>query len=167
MKKGICKFSIGHHSSQILPNFFNVVIIECIFSFLVNHIVYDFPHKVGDITQLAEHELAGEVWALDEDTLEFRKFIYDGTGPDAYFMIGTHDAADKPNLADGHPIPHLKNKVFPQKSWTNDDDIPPLEQFKSETFKLKLPPGIHVSDMKWLSVYCRQYTVDFGNISFE
>merc|ERR1712156_753795 len=55
---------------------------------LMNHIVNDFPHKFGDISQLAEHELAGEVWALDEDTLEFRKFIYDGTGPDAYFMVG-------------------------------------------------------------------------------
>ena len=137
------------------------------FSFLVNHIVNDFPHKFGDISQLAEHELAGEVWALDEDTLEFRKFIYDGTGPDAYFMVGTHDAADKPNLEDGHPIPYSKDKVFPQKFWTNDDDIPTLPEFKSETFKLTLPPGIHVSDLKWLSVYCRKYTKDFGNISFE
>jgi len=134
---------------------------------LMNHIVNDFPHKFGDISQLAEHELAGEVWALDEDTLEFRKFIYDGTGPDAYFMVGTHDAADKPNLEDGHPIPYSKDKVFPQKFWTNDDDIPTLPEFKSETFKLTLPPGIHVSDLKWLSVYCRKYTKDFGNISFE
>jgi len=82
-------------------------------------------------------------------------------------MVGTHDAADKPNLEDGHPIPYSKDKVFPQKFWTNDDDIPTLPEFKSETFKLTLPPGIHVSDLKWLSVYCRKYTKDFGNISFE
>merc|ERR1711935_1172679 len=52
---------------------------------LVSHIMYDFPHKVGIITQLAEHPLAGELWAVDEDTLEFRKFTYGGKGPDAFF----------------------------------------------------------------------------------
>ena len=70
----------------------------------------------------------------------------------------------------GLALKQIPRPVAPQEDlpdWTNDDDIPPLEQFKSETFKLKLPPGIHVSDMKWLSVYCRKYTVDFGNISFE
>merc|ERR1740122_561204 len=71
---------------------------------LVSHIMYDFPHKVGIITQLAEHKLAGELWAVDEDTLEFRKFTYGGKGPDAFFMIGTHDADEKPNLDDGIPI---------------------------------------------------------------
>merc|ERR1711988_123798 len=106
---------------------------------LMNHIVNDFPHKFGDISQLAEHELAGEVWALDEDTLEFRKFIYDGTGPDAYFMVGTHDAADKPNLEDGHPIPYSKDKVFPQKFWTNDDDIPTLPEFRVKHLNSHFP----------------------------
>ena len=38
----------------------------------------DFPHKVGVISELSEHELAGELWATDENTLEFRKFTYEG-----------------------------------------------------------------------------------------
>merc|ERR1711971_677818 len=54
---------------------------------LVSH---DFPYKVGDISELSEHELAGELWATDKNTLEFRKFTYEGDGPDAFFMIGTH-----------------------------------------------------------------------------
>merc|ERR1711956_182354 len=82
---------------------------------LVSHIMYDFPHKVGIITQLAEHPLAGELWAVDEDTLEFRKFTYGGKGPDAFFMIGTHDADEKPNLDDGIPIPYSKDKLQIQK----------------------------------------------------
>ena len=77
--------------------------------------MYDFPHKVGIITQLAEHKLAGELWAVDEDTLEFRKFTYGGKGPDAFFMIGTHDADEKPNLDDGIPIPYSKDKLQIQK----------------------------------------------------
>jgi len=134
---------------------------------LVSHIMYDFPHKVGIITQLAEHPLAGELWAVDEDTLEFRKFTYGGKGPDAFFMIGTHDADEKPNLDDGIPIPYSKDKLQIQKLYDINDEIPKLTAFKNEQFKITLPPGIHVSDLKWLSVYCRQYTKDFGNVKFE
>merc|ERR1711956_34317 len=134
---------------------------------LVSHIMYDFPHKVVIITQLAEHPLAGELWAVDEDTLEFRKFTYGGKGPDAFFMIGTHDADEKPNLDDCIPIPYSKDKLQIQKLYDINDEIPKLTAFKNEQFKITLPPGIHVSDLKWLSVYCRQYTKDFGNVKFE
>merc|ERR1711935_929463 len=91
---------------------------------LVSHIMYDFPHKVGIITQLAEHPLSGELWAVDEDTLEFRKFTYGGKGPDAFFMIGTHDADEKPNLEDGIPIPYSKDKLQIQKLYDINDEIP-------------------------------------------
>merc|ERR1712008_164912 len=118
----------------------------------------DFPYKVGVLSELSEHELAGELWATDKNTLEFRKFTYEGDGPDAFFMIGTHDADEKPNLDDGIPIPYSKDEVFIQKLYDINDDIPALPEFKNEQFKISLPPGIHVSDLKWLSVYCRQFT---------
>jgi len=133
---------------------------------LVSHIMDDFPHKIGVISELSEHELAGELWATDKNTLEFRKFTYEGDGPDAFFMIGTHDADEKPNLDDGIPIPYSKDKFFIQKLYDINDDIPALQEFKNEQFKITLPPGIHVSDLKWLSVYCRQFTKDFGNVKF-
>merc|ERR1711971_1201596 len=126
----------------------------------------DFPHKVGEISELSEHELAGEVWATDRNTLEFRKFTYEGDGPDAFFMIGTHDADEKPNLDDGIPIPYSKEEVFIQKLYDINDEIPALQEFRNEQFKITLPPGIHVSDLKWLSVYCRKFTKDFGNVKF-
>merc|ERR1711971_596858 len=126
----------------------------------------DFPHKVGEISELSEHELAGEVWATDRNTLEFRKFTYEGDGPDAFFMIGTHDADEKPNLDDGIPIPYSKDEVFIQKLYDINDEIPALPEFRNEQFKITLPPGIHVSDLKWLSVYCRKFTKDFGNVKF-
>merc|ERR1711971_456854 len=133
---------------------------------LVNHIMNDFPHKVGVLSELSEHELAGELWATDKNTLEFRKFTYEGDGPDAFFMIGTHDADEKPNLDDGIPIPYSKDKVFIEKLYDINDEIPALPKFKNEQFKITLPPGIHVSDLKWLSVYCRKFTKDFGNVKF-
>ena len=137
-----------------------------IFPISVSHVMNDFPHKVGVISELSEHELAGELWATDENTLEFRKFTYEGDGPDAFFMIGTHDADEKPNLDDGIPIPYSKDEVFIQKLYDINDDIPALQEFKNEQFKITLPPGIHVSDLKWLSVYCRKFTKDFGNVKF-
>jgi len=133
---------------------------------LVSHVMNDFPHKVGVLSELSEHELAGELWATDKNTLEFRKFTYEGDGPDAFFMIGTHDADEKPNLDDGIPIPYSKDEVFIQKLYDINDDIPALQEFKNEQFKITLPPGIHVSDLKWLSVYCRKFTKDFGNVKF-
>merc|ERR1711971_286841 len=131
-----------------------------------NLVSHDFPYKVGDISELSEHELAGELWATDKNTLEFRKFTYEGDGPDAFFMIGTHDADEKPNLDDGIPIPYSKEKVFIQKLYDINDEIPALQEFRNEQFKITLPPGIHVSDLKWLSVYCRKFTKDFGNVKF-
>merc|ERR1712238_316376 len=134
---------------------------------LVSHIMNDFPHKVGVLSELSEHELAGELWATDKNTLEFRKFTYEGDGPDAFFMIGTRNADEKPNLEDGIPIPYSKDKLFVQKLYDINEDIPALPEFKNEQFKITLPPGIHVSDLKWLSVYCRKFTKDFGNVIFE
>merc|ERR1711971_1374427 len=131
---------------------------------LVSH---DFPYKVGDISELSEHELAGELWATDKNTLEFRKFTYEGDGPDAFFMIGTHDADENPNLDDGIPIPYSKDEVFILKLYDINDEIPALQEFRNEQFKITLPLGIHVSDLKWLSVYCRKFTKDFGNVKFS
>merc|ERR1711971_249970 len=131
-----------------------------------NLVSHDFPYKVGDISELSEHELAGELWATDKNTLEFRKFTYEGDGPDAFFMIGTHDADENPNLDDGIPIPYSKDEVFIQKLYDINDEIPALQEFRNEQFKITLPLGIHVSDLKWLSVYCRKFTKDFGNVKF-
>merc|ERR1711971_1344322 len=132
-----------------------------------NLVSHDFPYKVGDVSELSEHELAGELWATDKNTLEFRKFTYEGDGPDAFFMIGTHDADENPNLDDGIPIPYSKDEVFIQKLYDINDEIPALQEFRNEQFKITLPLGIHVSDLKWLSVYCRKFTKDFGNVKFS
>ena len=53
-----------------------------------------FLKKVLDGTVYKNEPLyfSGELWALDEETLEFRKFVYDGEGPDAFFILGTQTA---------------------------------------------------------------------------
>ena len=44
----------------------------------------------------------------------------------------------------------------------NDMDGP----FRNQTVQLQLPPGLKVSDLQWLSLYCRDFDIDFGNVKF-
>ncbi len=32
---------------------------------------------------------------------------------------------------------------------------------------LQLPDGVEVDDIRWISVYCRQYDIDFGHVKFS
>ena len=43
--------------------------------------------RVGELRTL-QHEVAGIVYIMDENTLKIEDFSYDGTGPDAFFYVG-------------------------------------------------------------------------------
>jgi hypothetical protein len=105
------------------------------------------------------------LWALDEKTLEMRNFKYDGLGPDAFFIVGTQTASSRPNLKDGIPVPHPNSNKNIRKSIT-DPNIPVLTTHNGQTIQLHLPPGVKVSDIQWLSLYCRDFVIDFGNVLF-
>ena len=128
----------------------------------------EVTESIGSISKLTIHPLSGELWALDEDTLEFRKFVYDGEGPDAFFILGTQTAQARPNLQDAVPLPYFNQVAVPiqRRYYIDDPNIPKLPKFRNQTIKLKLPPGIKVSDLQWLSLYCRDYDIDFGNVRF-
>lgn len=128
----------------------------------------NYPRKIGNISKRTFHPLSGELWALDEDTLEFRKFVYDGEGPDAFFILGTQTASPDPNLNDAIPLPYFNYDAVPiqKRFYVNDPSIPVLPQFRNQTIRLKLPPGLKVSDLQWLSLYCRDFDIDFGNVRF-
>lgn len=127
-----------------------------------------YPRKIGNISKRTFHPLSGELWALDEDTLEFRKFVYDGEGPDAFFILGTQTARREPNLSDAIPLPYFNQDAVPiqRRYYINDPNIPVLPEFRNQDIRLQLPPGISVSDLQWLSLYCRDFDIDFGNVKF-
>lgn len=108
------------------------------------------------------HDVAGTVQIVDDKTLVIRNFVYDGEGPDAFFTVGVRTR--KPNPKDATPIRYPATN--PQTAHTyRDSGIPILGEFRGEDITLELPAtqDITTRDIKWISVWCRDYTIDFGH----
>lgn len=106
---------------------------------------------IGQLRML-QHNVSGKVWAVDEDKLYIEDFTYDGIGPDAFFWIG--------NGSQPSPKGHLiRYPLIPR-----DARPVQLPRIDGQNILLHLPPGIKVTDMDWFSVWCRRFTVDFGNV---
>lgn len=82
--------------------------------------------------------------------------------------LGTQTASPEPNLNDAIPLPYFNQEAVPlqRRYYINDPNIPILPEFRNQTIRLALPPGIKVSDLQWLSLYCRDFDIDFGNVRF-
>merc|ERR1711971_1311850 len=117
--------------------------------------------KIGSFVNIW-HGIAGEVFALDDETILIEDFTYDGEGPDAFFLAGTTGRPSK-NGQVVLPFPD-EEKTF---GYT-DKDIPILGRFTGDQdIVLKMPPGRKVSDLKWVSVWCRDFVVDFGHANID
>ena len=82
-------------------------------------------------------------------------------GPDAFFWVGT----------EGSPSSTNEDKTFildPSGATYKyrDQSAPVLGRSEGERIALKMPAGMKVGDLKWISVWCRRFTVDFGNLIF-
>lgn len=119
------------------------------------------PKMIGSLSTLA-HGVSGDLYAVDESTLMLKNFNYDGAGPDAFFWVGTEGSPSNPideskTAILAHPF---KNVHYEYRN----DAAPILKAASDETITLTLPPTLKVSDLKWFSVWCRLYSVDFGNL---
>jgi len=65
--------------------------------------------SLGDFTSYA-HQLRGEVTLLDDKTVQISGLNYDGTGPAAWFMVGTTERSSLPEFID------LDGTVIPDES---------------------------------------------------
>ena len=45
-----------------------------------------------------------------------------------------------------------------------DPKVPVLKSASSEDIVLQLPPSLQAQDIKWISVWCRKFAVDFGHV---
>ncbi|XP_038046019.1 protein Skeletor, isoforms B/C-like [Patiria miniata] len=106
--------------------------------------------RVGDLSTIF-HDVAGTVYAADDNTLVIRGFSYDGTAPDAFFWIGSTSSPD----STGTILP-IDPRYPDQK----------LGRFQDVEVIVDLPDGTTISDYRWLSVWCREFSADFGNLIF-
>ncbi|XP_055697831.1 protein Skeletor, isoforms B/C isoform X2 [Phlebotomus papatasi] len=124
--------------------------------------VYRKPHSrappepyygrlIGQLTEFA-HGIKGTVYAVDESTIFIKGFAYDGLGPDAYFWVGNS------------PRPSPEGYIIPYPEDYAGRDPPILQAHNNTDIILRLPMGKRIRDIRWLSVWCRRFTVDFGEV---
>ena len=77
-------------------------------------------------------------------------FQYDGTGPDAYFYAGAGS-----DYASGFLVPNEKGSTDVLRSYDGSKDL-----------VLTLPSGKTLKGVEWISVWCRAFDVNFGEVNF-
>nr|XP_022902500.1 protein Skeletor, isoforms B/C [Onthophagus taurus] len=100
--------------------------------------------KLGEF----QHGLSGEVFAVDGRTLHIKDFTYDGQGPAAYFWAGSTKS--------------VGNQGFRIRDENNSGDV--LRRYRKEGVTLTLPEGKTLRDIKWFSVWCEEFEVNFGDV---
>ncbi|XP_057663015.1 protein Skeletor, isoforms B/C isoform X1 [Diorhabda carinulata] len=110
-----------------------------------------YGKKIGRLVEFA-HGIKGTAYAVDESTIFIKGFCYDGTGPDAFFWIGNS------------PRPSPEGIIIPYPEDYSGRDPPVLRAYNNTDIILRLPMGKRIRDIRWLSVWCRRFTVDFGEV---
>lgn len=85
-------------------------------------------------------------------------------GPDAFFWVGQDGTPSSTNEDNTYILAYPYEGVGYYKY--RDNSAPVLKGASNEQVTLRLPEGVSVGDLKWLSVWCRRFTVDFGNVMF-
>ena len=120
------------------------------YSHQVHSLSLGFCFRYLQLTLLPAKQVAGEVYAVDEFTFLIKNFIYDGSGPDTFFWVGS---STRPG-PQGFIIPNEKGRTNVLQPYLNKD------------FTLKMPDGKKVTDVKWLSIYDLTFQVMFHVDSF-
>jgi hypothetical protein len=94
------------------------------------------------------HQVSGDVYAVDANTILIRQFVYDGDGKDTFFWAGT---SNRPG-ANGFIVPD-------QNSKTNV-----LDKYYNEDFILKLPSSRKITDITWFAVFDINTQNNFGDV---
>ncbi|XP_069165530.1 protein Skeletor, isoforms B/C isoform X1 [Procambarus clarkii] len=114
------------------------------------------PYKgayIGELSTL-EHGVTGKVYAVDNVTVYIENFSYDGEAPDAYFFAGNKS-----------PQPSSRGFIIPDERGRNDV----LGPYRNKNIVLRFPVTKKgqrsLNDVKWISVWCRQFAIDFGHVT--
>ena len=102
------------------------------------------PEMVGWVAVLEPHfhGVSGMVTIVDERTLRLDSFNYDGLGPDVYVYV----AQDRDFINGMAVTPELRSTPY-----------------NNETVLITLPGNVTLADFNSVSIWCRQFSSDFGS----
>ncbi|KAL7731006.1 hypothetical protein ACLKA6_014229 [Drosophila palustris] len=106
--------------------------------------------KIGSLTRL-HHGVSGDVYAVDSRTIFIKKFNYDGEAPAAYFYVGNTARPSNEGAA------RLRDERGGTASLTR--------RYRNKDITLSLPEGKTLRDVKWFSVWCDEFAVNFGDVA--
>ena len=143
---------------------------------------------LGSFNKLTYHPVHGDLYLKDSKTLVIRNFVYDGEGPDAFFVVGKRPMRRNRivirDRRDAIPIPYddgyasnsysaysrqaqNQGNFANQRRTYDDPDIPVLGRFEGQDIELNLPQGVETGNIRWISLYCRQFNMDFGHVKID
>jgi len=93
------------------------------------------------------YNVKGDV-TVDGNKIIVDNFSYTGKAPDAFFYVGTSGCPSGAGTLIQYP--------------PGDGDRP-LGAYSGQRVELELPPSINKDEVTWVSVWCRQYKIDFGH----
>ncbi|XP_017001355.2 protein Skeletor, isoforms B/C isoform X1 [Drosophila takahashii] len=123
--------------------------LSCLASFADAAYPY-YGTKIGALTRL-HHGVSGDVYAVDSRTIFIKKFNYDGEAPAAYFYVGNTARPSNEGAA------RLRDERGGTASLTR--------RYRNKDVTLSLPEGKTLRDIKWFSVWCDEFAVNFGDVS--
>ena len=121
--------------------------------------------KAGEFIS-KHHGVSGTVYYVNQHTFLIKGFMYDGKGPDAFFLAGTEGPISAATSKAGTILPYPFNDKF----YEYDDPTAPILQSSFDgnmDITLTTPTSLNASDVVWLSVWCRKYEVDFGSFTLD
>ncbi|XP_038219632.1 protein Skeletor, isoforms B/C isoform X2 [Zerene cesonia] len=107
-----------------------------------------YGKEIGALSSL-QHGVRGRLYAVDSRTLFLQDFHYDGVGPAAYFYVGTSKS----------PSASGATRLRDERGGAG-----PLRKYRGEGITLSLPEGKTLKDFNWFSVWCDDYSVNFGSV---
>lgn len=100
----------------------------------------------GDFNTFS-HNVAGRATIVDDCTIQVSSFSYDGGGPDVYFYGAINHAYESQD-------------AFIIGSQING------QEYNNAEITLRLPSGMTLDDLNTMSVWCVDFNVDFGSLTF-
>ena len=98
----------------------------------------------ANLTSIA-HGVNGTLTVIDDCTLEFTNFSYDGGGPAVYFYTGI-------------------NGIFNNSNANQISSLLTGTVFSNDTVRLVLPGTVTLDDFDSISVWCIDFNANFGEV---